>query len=170
MPPCTCTAGSASTSTIRSTATTCGRARSSSRSARRRPAWRRSETGWPRPDSAGRPAATRGYPRLVRFLCSRAAQPLLAASLVGAALLLAAGAAADDGEPPAPVVRALRFEGAKAASRASLEALLATPVPPRWWQPFAEHPVFVPGTEQPDAERIERHYQTLGHFETDVRP
>ena len=106
----------------------------------------------------------------MRFRSPRAAQPLLAASLVGAALLLAAGAAADDGEPPAPVVRALRFEGAKAASRASLEALLATPVPPRWWQPFAEHPVFVPGTEQPDAERIERHYQTLGHFETEVRP
>jgi outer membrane protein assembly complex protein YaeT len=68
------------------------------------------------------------------------------------------------------VVRALRFEGIEAASRGQLEPLLATPVPPRWWQPFTAHPVFVEGTEQPDAERIARHYRTLGHFETTVTP
>jgi outer membrane protein assembly complex protein YaeT len=74
-------------------------------------------------------------------------------------------------EPEAgPTLRALRFTGVEAAKRSELEALLATPIPPRWWRPFADDPVFVEGTEEPDAERIERHYRTLGHFETRVEP
>jgi outer membrane protein assembly complex protein YaeT len=81
----------------------------------------------------------------------------------------AAGAAADEA-PAGPRLRALRFEGVEAARRADLEALLATPVPPRWWQPFEAPPTFVEGTEQPDAERIARHYRTLGYFETTVAP
>jgi outer membrane protein assembly complex protein YaeT len=67
-------------------------------------------------------------------------------------------------------VRSLRFPGAEAASERALRALLATPAPPPWWTPWEEHPPFTPGTEEPDAERIARHYRTLGYFETQVRP
>jgi len=99
--------------------------------------------------------------------------------LVAIALALALAACAPDAladdpapEPEAsgPILRALRFEGVEAAKRGELEPLLATPVPPRWWQPFTAHPVFLEGTEDPDAERIARHYRTLGYFETKVAP
>lgn len=85
----------------------------------------------------------------------------------------ASGASEDapaDESPRGPRLRALRFEGVAAASRSQLEALLATPIPPRWWNPFAAHPVYVEGTAEPDAERIARHYRTLGYFETRVTP
>jgi outer membrane protein assembly complex protein YaeT len=105
----------------------------------------------------------------------------LAALVLASALAAACAPAASANDPSAdpapadavatgPILRSLRFEGAKAARRAQLEPLLATPIPPRWWQPFAAHPVFVEGTEVPDAERIARFYRTLGYFETTVEP
>jgi len=105
---------------------------------------------------------------------------LLAAAVVLAALGACAPQARADAAPAAaerasevgtePRLRSLRFDGVRAASRRGLEALLATPIPPRWWQPWAAPPVFVPGSEAPDAERIGRHYRTLGYFETTVTP
>jgi outer membrane protein assembly complex protein YaeT len=96
---------------------------------------------------------------------------LVTTALLVALAVPAASARADEAATPeAPRLRALHFEGLAAARRSDLEALLATPIPPRWWQPFAEEPAFVAGTEQPDAERIARHYRTLGHFEASATP
>lgn len=69
-----------------------------------------------------------------------------------------------------PRLHALRFDGASAASRGELAAQLTTPAPPRWWQPWVPEPPFHEGTLEPDAERLERFYRTLGYFETRVRP
>lgn len=102
-------------------------------------------------------------------LRARAVIALLAA-LVAASPPVRAEEDEASSEAAGAVVRALRFEGIAAARRSQLEPLLATPVPPRWWQPLRAHPAFVEGTEQPDAERIARHYRTLGYFETRVTP
>jgi outer membrane protein assembly complex protein YaeT len=90
--------------------------------------------------------------------------------LVGMALACAAAAGAEEPTAEGPILRALRFEGAEAAPRNQLEAQLATPIPPRWWQPWVDPPVFTEGTEHADAERIARYYRTLGYFETTVEP
>jgi outer membrane protein assembly complex protein YaeT len=105
-------------------------------------------------------------------------RPAALAHALALAAALAAGVPAASADPESeqagaaegPRLRALHFEGAEAASRGRLEPLLATPIPPPWWQPWVSHPVFVEGTEEPDAERIAQHYRTLGYFETTVRP
>ncbi len=83
------------------------------------------------------------------------------------------GVRADEPEaapPSIPRLRTLHFDGASAAARGDLTTQLTTPVPPPWWQPWVLDPPFSEGTLEPDAERLERFYRTLGFFETRVEP
>ncbi len=113
-----------------------------------------------------RPTTPRGWLRLPRRLA--AVIPLVCLAVAVASV--PADAEDPDGDESLPRLRSLRFEGLHAAARGDLTAQLSTPVPPPWWQPWVPEPPFSEGTLEPDAERLERFYRTLGYFEARAEP
>ncbi len=112
-----------------------------------------------------RPTMLRSRSRAPRRLAAALAFVCLAVAPLS---IRASAEEAEADAPSTPRLRTLQFDGARAAARGDLTTQLTTPVPPPWWQPWLLDPPFSEGTLEPDAERLERFYRTLGFFETRV--